>query len=1017
MANELNDKKNPLSPVSYKALYHVWGEKIHQLEIPQKDGNVLFAKNLYSLCKEVVKEVRPKLSNQFFAEMHMDETAIYKNFVTLNFQDKEQEHNDLHKLMTQMKESLQKNGIYPETNRLGDILTDEKPRQDTRPFSVRLQNQLKQAFFGKLKYNAFDTIGNKNILRHDNVKISYKVDHLMESIKQSLVRYIESNPHEDDFIKGMIIEQIRSEGVLVDTIHSFIQENRFAAVKRASSFLYLDYLINNMTTEFVSKNKGAVTWLKRYTERYEKFEEICTQLLKEIRYSPIDFLGEKRDILNTFRHKNVYNVLPIIGVFSEIMVGTRNKDKNLEQYGISLKLNGEVQNAKIPRGQGKQSFLYHIEKMVALVEHGGEEDYFETPSKMANQFWNGAIHVVLLKYFLLHLDDETYDPVPELLKDLDHIASYNGSPKQEDAHKWYSKLARTFLDNQGELKRIQQQLDAVRQVLRIHLDPKLNQIQEQISTKTYKRRLTLLKSILAEKLFDPNRISVLRSELATHNYKYTILTKEILEDSLFSLEYEIEFSNTFLCSTQDLEQIRFKYDVKEQDETLAVFFLPYNTQTKTWEQQAFNFTKHSPSLNKVCIPYPLINKFESPVDRFIFLFTYKFFIYLFLVAYMEPISKKGKNLFIAFWHFHERNKKRKEYISMEVYIRQFTKELEFLFGMDHNTGSQGFDFGTGTQAYKVANSQNSMYANVPKVFELDVPILIPKIAIVIITSMKSDDRKQSDQYRTGVFGEVYVVDSVEHVSTLRRFGTFFDYHNNETVYQQSNVLVGMMQTLYNAGYKHILYIAKTPYTTKFLDKEHNQKELYFMRQKMIESLHVAKDMAVYPMHFTLTRAYQARLGKEKRKVALFVDDTSHIQKNLYEDHEGIIPILQLYSGNGLKGNEQRHVYNSLITYQTWRRIYSDEVINNKIQLALIDPDGIKPHLIRALLLLHTSRFESNYNITIKVNPYSRLLGDDGIAKKSILHITWGEKTFKMNMLAYFAYLHTKVFSEKEVAGR
>ena len=1016
MANELDDKKNPLSPISYKVFYNVLEEKIPLLKMTQKDGNILFAKNLYFLCKEVVKKLRPKLSNQLFTEMNMDETAIYKNFVTLNFQDKEKEHYHLHKLMTQMKESLKKNGIYPKTNRLDDILTDQKPKQDARSFSVRVQNRMKQAFFRKLEYNAFDTASQKNILRHDNVKISYKVDHLMESIKQSLIRYIESYPYEDDFIKDMMIEQIWSEGVLADTIHSFIHENRFAAVKRASSFLYLDYLINSMNTQFVRKYKREVTWLKRYTERYEQFENLCTKFLKEIRYLPIDFLGEKRDLLNTFRNENVYNVLPFIGVFSEVMVGTRNEDKNIEQYGISLKLNGEVQNAKVPEGQGKQSFLYHIEKMSAFVKHGGEEDYFETHREMANQFWYGAIDVVLLKYFLLHLDDETYDPASALKEDLDYIAAYNGSPKQEDAHKWYSKLAKSLLDKQGDIKRIQQQLDEVRQMLRMHLDPKLNQIQEYISTQTYKRRLTLLKSILAPKLFDPNRISVLQSELATHNYKYTMLTKEILEDSLFSLEYEIEFSNTFLCSTQEQEQIQFKYDVKEQDEAFSVMFLPYNWKTNSWAEQAINFTRQCPSLNKVCIPYPVFDKFQSSVDRFIFLFTYKLFIYLFLVAFTEAIGEKGKNVFIAFWHFHECDEKRKEYCSMEVYIRQFTKELEFLFGMNHNTGSQGFDFGTGTQSYKVANSQYSMYENVPKVFKLDVPILIPKIAIVVITSMKSDDRKKSDQFRTGVFGEVYVVDSVGQVSTFRRFSTFFDHHN-ETVYQQSNVLVGIMQTLYNAGYKHILYIAKTPYTTKFLDKKNSQKELYFMNQELMESLHVAKDMAVYPMHFTLTRAYHARLGKQKSKVALFADDTSHIQKNLYEDHEGIIPILQLYSGNGLKVSEQRHVYNSLITYQTWRRIYSDEVINNKIQLALIDPDGLKPHLIRALLLLHTSRFESYNNITIKVNPYSRLFGNDGIAKKSILDITWGEKTFKMNMLAYFAYLHTKVFAEKEVAGR
>jgi hypothetical protein len=1011
MANELNDKKNPLSAVSYKVLYDAISKKIPELKVYQKYGDVFFANNLHSLCIEVVKELKPKLSNQFFTEMNIDETAIYKNKVTLNFQDKEQEHNDLQKLMDQMKELLETKEIYPSTNQLGEILTQERPKQDTRAFSVRLQNQVKQASFGKLEYNAFDSIGQKNILRHDNVKISYKVDSLMESIKQSLIRYIQSTSQMDDFIKEDIIHEIRSEGVIADEIYSFIKANRFAAVKRASAFLYLDYLTKNMTSEFMKNHKKAVKWLKRYTERYEQFEDLCTQFLKEIRFSPLDFLGETRDILNTFRNKDVYNFLPFVGILSQIMVATHNGDKNIEQYGISLKLNGEVQNAKVLEGQGKQSFLYHIEKINSLVNHGGEKDYFQNHREMANRFWYGTIHIVLLKYFLLHLEDETYDPSLVLMEDLDYIAGYSGSPKQEDVYKWYCKLAKTLLDNQYAIKQIQQQLDEVRKMLRLCLDPKLNQIQKNISTQTYKRRLTFLKSILAPKLFDPNRSSLLRNELDTHNYKYIILTKEILEDSLFSFEYEIEFSNTFLCSTQHQEKVQFKYEVGKQDETLAVMFLPYDTTTGSLEKQVVNFTKRCPDLKKVCIPFPTYDNdnFKTPVNRFIFLFTYKLLVYLFLAAYTKQIGDKGKHLFIAFWHYHVKKDKRKEYLSMDTYIRQFAKELEFLFGMNHNTGSQGFDFGFETKPYIVANTLYSMYANVPKKFILDVPIEIPKIAIVVITSMRSDDHKKSDQYRTGVFGEVYVVDSKGKASIFRRFGTFFD-HDNETVYQQSDVLVGMVQTLYNEGYKHILYIAKTPYTTKFLDKKDDQKELYFMNQELIESLYVAKDMAVYPMHFTLTRAYEARLGRQNGKVALFVDDTSHIQRSLYEDHEGIIPILQLYSGNGLKGNEQRHVYNSLITYQTLNRLYNDDLLNNKIQLALIDPEGIKPNLIRALLLLHTSRFESNYNITIKVNPYSRLLGDDGIAKKSLLDITWGEKTYEMNMIAYFAYLHTKVFA-------
>jgi hypothetical protein len=1011
MGNELDDKSSPLSRVSYKPFYEIMGQYISELDVVDRVGNVFFAKNLYRICSEVVEKLSPKLSNRFFVEMQMDETAIYGNTVTINFKDKEQEHDDLNKLFLLMKEALQAKNILPKTDKLEDIITKDSSGE-TGSFSVKMQNQTKRASFGKLEYNAFDEVGKKNILRHDDVKISYRVDNLMESIKQSLIRCIEGNHHEDDAFKEMVIEQIRSENILADTIYTFIERNRFAAVKRASSFLYLDYLLSNMDTEFLVKYKESISWLKRYVERYDRLEELCTQFLKEIRYESVEILGEPCDILNTLRNDNVYEFLPFIGRLSSVMAATRSENKNIEQYGVSLKLNGKVQNTEILEGKGELSFTYHAKKLIDLAKNGNDEKYFETHKEMANRFWYGAIRVVLLKYFLLHLDDEMYDPSIELREDLDRIVNYNGSLNQEDAHAWYREIAKTlFYTKEYRSNKISSQLEKIREMLCTYLDPKLNRIQQSVQTKTYKRRMTFLKSILEPKLFQPDRASVLRNELDTHNYKYTILTKEILEDSLFSFEYEIEFSNTFLCSTHHQERIEFQYDISEKDKSIEVMFLPVNEMNKIEKRVSDHITEWS-DLRKICIPYPKYDEYPpASVEQFIFLFSYKLFVYVFLTAYTDELKEHGRNLFIGFWHFHQQVFKDQEYTRMEQHIRQFTKELEFLFGMNYNTGSQGYDLGTGN-TYKSKNARHSMYSNVPKTFAMDVPIRIPKIAIIVITSRKSDDRKRSDQYRTGVFGEVYVIDSQIKTSKLRRFCTFFDHHN-ETVYQHSDVLVSIMQKLSEIGYKHILYIARTPYTTKFLDKKNNQKELYFMNQELMESLHITEDMSVYPIHFTLTKAYEARLGKQNQKVALFVDDTSHIQKNLYQDHEGIIPILQLYSGNGLKENEQRHVYNSLITYQTWSRIYSDEVINNKIQSAVIDPDGIKPDLIRALLLLHTSRFESYTKITIKVDPYSRLLGDEGIAKKSLVDISLGKKSFSMNMLAYFSYLQTKVVNKEE----
>jgi hypothetical protein len=224
----------------------------------------------------------------------------------------------------------------------------------------------------------------------------------------------------------------------------------------------------------------------------------------------------------------------------------------------------------------------------------------------------------------------------------------------------------------------------------------------------------------------------------------------------------------------------------------------------------------------------------------------------------------------------------------------------------------------------------------------------------------------------------------------------------------------MMHRLYQDGFRHVLFVAKAPYTSTFLNKKEDQKELYFMNEELLTSLLPAEDFRLYPIHYHVKSVHDMRKGNYQKN-ALFIEDTSDIQKNLYQDHEGLVPILQLYSGNSLPRKNNPFVYHSLITYQTWNRIYKDEVLNNAIQTGLINPEGIKADLIRALLLLHTVRFEADKKnqMTIVVDPYKRLIGNDGVARRSVIEVPWGDRVIKNNQLAYFSYLHSKVFDKKE----
>lgn len=1006
MSNVLNDKKSSLSTISYQVIYDAIRSQIKDLNIVPDDkneGNIYFATNLTDICNKITKSLYRKLKNDFFAKMEMDETAIRHNFVTLNFKNKEKEHQKLKELMREMTRLLERKKIEPKTNQLNEIIVEDASNIKSDEFSVQAEKREYSVDIERLAYNDFPQAGEKRI-RQDYVTISYRVDHLMEEIKSSLIRFFQDHPDVDELEKEFVIDQIKKENMFAQEIYDFIEENRFAAIKRTASFLYLDYLLEKIYPDFRKKNRENVNWLKRYIERHELFEEACTQFLKENRYPmPVDILGEERNLLDSLRKKEVFDVLPVIGNLSSLMVATTDYEKSIEQYGISLKLNGVVHNSKFPEGEGKPSFSYQIEKVRDNLKNGSNFDKFKTNKKAVNAFWYSVIDIAVMKYFLLGLDDEKYDPLATLKEDLDHIYGFHGN-SFEDMYAWYRELAESLLNRKEEIKEIEKQLDAVRKMLIQLLHGNLKNKEVELASRTYKRRLVFLKSILADKLLDPTRTTIFRNELNTHNYRYIILAKEILKDSLFSFEFEVEFHTNFLCSTQQKMEIKGKYCVEEDDETIAVMFVPYEPNKRKLGERVKVFTSQSTSIKKVIIQTPYIKKYKSPLHKFLYLLVYKLLVYIFLVGYTSYFEDKGKRLFIAFWHLHEQGKD-----DTELDSRQFSKELEFLLAMNFSTGSQGYIFGKdNNNNYKIVNAKKSMYANVPQKFQMTVPIQTPKMAIVIITSMKSDDHYQCDQYRTGIFGEVYVIDSEDNTSIFRRYRTFFD-HDDEEVFQRSDVLVSVMKQLYDDGYKDVIYIAKVPYTMKFLKKKDNEMELYFMNAELLKSMQISDDMSIYPMHYTITKVFEAP-HRKKKQGAFFVDNTSHIQKNLYKDHQGIVPILQLYSGKDYPMQKKHKVYNSLITYQTWSRIYPEEIIlNNKIQTAVIAPDGKKKDIIRALLMLHSVRYESSFGNTIKVNPYDRLLDDDGVAKKSKLEVIVGDKMFKSNILAYFSYIQTKVF--------
>ena len=1047
--NELNDKSNALSTLSLECLKQPIIEKIKNALVVEKDNYLLFQRNLISDCQEITEQIMREIKeDSFYSIFKMDERAIFRNFVTLNFENPEAEN----KMFLELKKEMQKfiDSKILKTDRtvpLQDIIypvkEPNKKQKRPRTFTIRTPKKSNAITLGKLQFDLTSDPTNR-LIRHDSVILKYEEEGRLEDIKKSIISYIEEDEKfgENPNYQKYLLKRIKEDNYLAIDLYNFIDKHKIAAVRRHSAFLYLDYIADKVNYSKAKHHLEGIALVKRYVERFEMLEEFYTDILVKGSFGEKEIFGEKRDILNYLRMTDALSFLPFIGTFSELMVATRNQKDNIEQYGVAMKLNGFVQNSDFEGTNGLDSYNHHMEKIKSHSVNGCKKGYFTSEEEAAKKLWKATMRIALFKYFFKNLDDDTYNPLDSFKEDLEYIHQYNQGPNLTDIHKWYKDFANSFLEDPEFSKYgpMKARLSKMKEMLRSALKSNRNELPQQEIKKSYIRHLTFMKSIFKDDLLSPQDAGVFRNKLGSHNYKHTILSKnDMASESIYSLEYEIEFSSKFLQPTDETESIDMHYRIYKEDQALYVYFIPYRRGPLKDPEgnildgagfpnkvKEYLMSSESKTLNKILIPFPMdIDYKEESIEWFIYTLVYKLYVFLFLYSYIEKLEQDPKNLSIFFWSLHsklvvdERTKTKEKYIWSENMIQTFRKELDFLFGEEYNTGNQGYDLATEADSFKVPNALSSLYVNVPKMYYLQEPIKTEKIAIIVLTSFKTDTEKKKqegyDQYRTALFGEVFTIQSQskdgKNYSLFKRRKSFFD-HSDESIYHQSNVLETIIKELAADGYSEILYIAKTPFTTKFLNKEERKKELYFMNPSLMEKFQLNHKVSVYPIHFSTTRAYEIPGQTDKQESGMYLDDTSHIQKNLFNEHEGIVVFFQLYSGVSIN---KKAVYKSLGTYQTFARIYDDEILNNKILSNLINPDGIKPDLIRALLLLHTSQNEKDSDLRIKVNPYDHLLGDEGVAKRSKLEVKIGKyptKTVQFNVLALLAYMKGKVFEQE-----
>ncbi|MDJ0731378.1 MAG: hypothetical protein QNJ33_15450, partial [Crocosphaera sp.] len=794
----------------------------------------------------------------------------------------------------------------------------------------------------------------------------------VNELRSSLENYLEINFEEEkeDLVEDIIdplFENQEKEDNDIYKLKKLMKEEALGKIKKAASIKYLEFLC-----EKVKDNKDSV-YLKDLIRRLKLIETYINDESKPDDHYTVYYEGVEFNFRQFFNNSYAFDSLPIISQIEGYLGEMNDRDNDRQEFvfGMKLKLNGQVHIS-----EGESSFDYHINFL--------DLDKKENKDKLDNEierekFIKKVFKVVFLYYFIFAsrsnpLDKEkkydpsselTYDPVENFeTKMLDILKENNDQEKK----KLFSNIKKGF-----EQFHVPFKLNKLRNVLIYYIeDSKL------FDTKPYTLKVSISQGILEK---DPDTLTkgyqIFNDKLAKKEaLKYISVddNTKMNTEALCSLSVDIKFNDIQYFPSNDKQRFSMNYDL-EGIKTIPMILTPQEDQCRRiYKQQLKNQASLVFNYNHERLKKEIFNAEDNP-KMFWYQLTFSLLTYLSLKVLLDESKDR---LFIPLLRLQLTDKD--DGSPEEVFMRSFSYVLSHLLNENHDLSSQGIcvkklDF------YKKRNSLSSLYSILPKIFKFDnddnyTPKL-DKLAIIAVSSRECD-RKYSNTYqKKNMMGEVICLHRQKD-QTIRLYnqGTFSRNHDSEEIYKYPDILINKITQLYNQGYRHFLYIAKSPYSN-YLNITGEDRELFFMSPDIIKELKKSKsDINIYPIFFD--KYYVVKL-QEIKAASLYIQDTTELTQLVNDKADASQRSLVFFNlFNGITvGNDKS--YNGVISYTTLLNIYNDTEHEKTIYQGLINDTELKKDILNYLTLFHFSRYEAtptrNKPISLKLDPYQNLIGD------------------------------------------
>ncbi len=762
----------------------------------------------------------------------------------------------------------------------------------------------------------------------------------------------------------------------VERLKALVSNELVGRLKREAMLRYLEFL-----GQGVSDATPGGQYLRSLLARLRGLEAYVANPARADGDFTIAFRHQQVNFRDLFSRADAFDAVPIIPIV-EGTLGQSTNDGSLESrfvFGMKLKLNGPV----AARGK-RTTYEYYLD----LIDPRSAE--YKRMAGTSTRHAERALQIALL-YFVVF----------DRFGDLDH------DPIAEFERRWLPRLRK------GPDDEIEQVLGEVVDALRRQaIAPTLVQLKALLRNRT--------RTISAEKASYPLHVRVrsgilerdldavlregrlFKDELRANPraaLKYLAIDPEQVESSaLVKLAARIDIEAVYYYPTDAHERFSMAYDLADW-RVLPVLMVPILRDAEARKHLRPRLERYL-SHHVVVMPYAGDDLATQPA-RFAYRFVYTLLSYVCLSLLVEAARPAARaRLFVPIVRLHRSGKENPP--PMERFIRGLGKSLAHLFGQECRASSQGFNVSDGVRdtdlRYTTQNGLSSLYSVLPKTFRVPADTsAVERLAIVAVSSRKCDAVYRGAREIVNLVGEaVGITRDAEGGVRVEALGTFSANYEDRDLYREPTALVDLVTRLFREGYRHVVYVAKSPYSSSLpLARGQVDEELFFMSKDIIKRLkECGLDLKVYPVY--CDKYYALKLAGIKAK-ALYIQDTIELTAVLDDLNKKLVVFFNLFNGITVGNAEDgTRNYNGVVSYATPLNIYEGILDDQDIRMALLyDGRGnsLKNAILEYLTLFHFSRYERDRDISLKLDPYKGIIGDDSVSRICLFDHATGRGQF------------------------